>query len=541
MKIHERGRCWHNYSETGMGFTMKVQSFDTYGEIEFWELSIAPKYTKLGETLEDLISFLKQIIKEKDLKYYTKYTKDLIIIYTDNLDKIKGFLSKYITNEFENLYIEVLDFFEFRPINKWKDLHNSIEIANYAQYLIDKVFIPDKYFYITPNQIPRRKINKAHKLSNDEIANNIFPVSFEQYNTFRKALFGGICYVPYKNLIITDPLICLDLKSAYIYDLLIEKHCSTKFKLTDENNYEFYLESNNKTSIGKYKIKYKANTNKIHCFKDINNINFEKGEFEIITILTNIDLKILIKLCDEISIKCEWLYECELNYLPKYLREEIIKQYTLKEKLKNGNKEDYDMQKSVVNGIFGDCIRKYKTEEMFNEMYRNPYLAPQWGIWCTSYARKNLLALALKVKGWIYSDTDSIYCFDTEENRWLVEKYNIAIRKKIKEFCDLFGYDYEILKNLGTFEIEKEIIKFKAITQKVYMYETKNGEFKLTAAGLDQKTINIDKSLFEKEKLDYGSRTFKFVKDGTYYEKTLSGEDMILMSICEASMVKDQY
>lgn len=540
MVIHERGRHWHNYLELGIGFTMKVKSYEDHGEIEEWEIKAKNIYKK-GYTVNELIEFLKELEKSNDLKYYTENKKDLVVIYTDNLEKIRGFLRRYITEEFENLYVQVMDFFEFRDITKWKDLHNLDEIVEYAQYLVDNLFLPDKYFYLTPNQIPRRKLKKAYKNSIESTQESIFPNSYDQYKLIRKALYGGICYVPYKNLIITDKIICLDLKSAYIYDLLIEKHCSSKLVLTNEENYEFYLESNSKTSIGSYKIKYKANTNKIHCFKDLQGNNFEKGEFEVNTILTNIDLKTLIELCDEITIKCYWLYECELDYLPKYLRDEIIKQYTLKEQLKYGNEEDYNRQKSVVNGIFGDCIRKYKTEKMFYDMQKTPYLAPQWGIWCTSYAKKNLLALALKVKGWVYSDTDSVYCFDTPENRWLVEKYNIAVRNKIKEFCELFYYDYEILKNLGTFEIEKEIAKFRAITQKVYMYETIDGEFKLTAAGLDQKTITVNKDLFEKEKLDYGSRTFKFVTNDSYYEKTLSGEDMIVMTICKSNLLDEQY
>lgn len=540
MKVHERGRNWHIYGETGIGFTMDIESFEDYGEIRNWEISIYPNYSKKGTDLIEIIQFLQQIIKEKDLKHHTKFTKDLIIIYTDNLDKIKGFFHKYITDLFENLYIEVLDFFEFRDINRWKNLNNSKEIANYAQYLIDNYFIPDKYFYITPNQIPRRRLKKSCKLSGDLTAMEIFPISFDQYKTFRKALFGGICYVPYKNLVITDPIMCLDLKSAYIYDLLIEKHCKTCFRLTDEANYEFYLESNAKTSIGNYTIKYKANTCKIHCFKDIDGNNFEKGEFIVNTTLTNIDLKILIELCDEIEIKCNWLYDCELDYLPKYMRDVIVEEFVKKEKLKNLDKEKYDRQKQIVNGIFGDCIRKYD-ESLYNDMYAHTYLAPQWGIWCTSYARKNLLDLALKVKGWVYSDTDSIYCFDTPENRELVTKFNTKIRKNIENFCKLFDYDYEILKNLGTFEIEKEIVKFRAITQKVYMYETKDGEFKLVAAGLNQDTIDVNAEMFEKEKIDWGSRIFKYVTENSYYERVSSGDEMKILTICALSDLDEQY
>ena len=538
MKVHDRGNHWHIYSEVGYGFTINNEYIDGKGVMNGWELSVASDRTYTGETVEEFIDLLKRFIKELKLSKYKKATKDLIVIYTDNLTKIKGFFKDYITLEFNTIYIQILEFFEFREINKWKELTDANEIAAYAQYLINTVFIPNKYWYLTPNQIPRRAIAKA---CNDDTASKIFPINYEQYLLFRKALFGGICYVPYKNLVVEEPLICLDLTSAYIYDLLIEKHCVSRFVLDDENNWEYYVDSTTKTSLGLYEISYTCSTNKIHCFKDIEGRNFEIGTHTVATILTSVDLKTFMDLVNITDIKCKWLYTCNLDNLPKYMLDELVKQYIKKVDLKGVDEEAYNLQKPVVNGIYGDCIRDYSTEVMFYDAKRKPSVAPQWGIWCTSYAKKNLLKLATKVEGWVYSDTDSIYCFDNEYNRKLVKEYNAEVKKNLLKFCGLYGYDYSKLKDLGTFKVEKTIRKFRAINQKLYMYETTDGKFKLTAAGLDQSTIEVSSEMFNQKRIDWGTRTFKFATDDGYYELQAKGLDAKILSIIQASTMKEQY
>lgn len=542
MKIHDRGNNYHNYLEHGFGLEIKAHYKDHTGEIYFWQMAMDGEFIASGRSKEDFIDALNYFINRFKLKKSGKATTDLMVIYVDNLAKIKGFFRQWMTEgneDFEHLYIQLLDYFEFRDITRWKDLSDAKEISIYAKYLVDNLFIPDKYWYITPNQVPRRQIAKACKKSEDSTAKNIYPTSYNQYKLFRKALFGGIVFVPYKNLVIDEPIICLDLTSAYIYDLLIEKHCITKFKLVNHNNWEYYKESLVKASIGKYHIHYYCNSNKIHCFKDLEDKNYECGEYVVDSILTDVDLNTLFNLATIIDISCEWLYECDLGDLPKYLLDECVRQYIKKVELK-GDEEAYNLQKPIVNGIFGDCIRNYD-EKTFNHNMKYASLAPQWGIWCTSYARKNLLKLATKVTGWIYSDTDSIYCFDTPENRQLMKEYNDEVDIKLQAFCKKYGYDYEKLKDLGKFKIEKEITKFKALTQKVYMYKTKKGEFKLVAAGLNQQTITVNENLFNQKKLDYGSRLFKVITDNSYYEEWKHGDDLFIYQMMELAQLPTQY
>lgn len=529
MKIHNRGNHWDIFVDQGFGLTIEPTQDHPF--------ILADKDGVIVEGT-DLIAQLKDMIKSYDLKIYTDNTKDLLVIYTDNLLKIEGYYREYITGQFNDLYIQVLDVVEFRDICKWKDLHTAEEIAKYAQFLIDTKFIPDGYYYLTPNQVPRRAIKKAAKEAGTNTAAAIYPADYDVYTMFRQALFGGMCYAPYRELIIDEPLICLDLTSAYIFDLLIELHCMSKFEYTDPSAWELYVDSSKYTSIGHYTITYSCVSNKIHCFKDIEGNNFEKGEHTVHTTMTSIDLKTFMEIANVKEVRCMWLFTCKLGHLPKYMLDEIVKQYIAKVDLK-GKGEEYDLQKSIVNGIFGDCIRDFDAGE-FESSRRRPAVAPQWGIWCCSYAKKNLLALATKVKGWVYSDTDSIYCFDNEYNRGLLNDYNRRATARVKEFCEEFGYDFEKLKGLGTFKIEKTIKKFKAITNKIYMYTTTDDKFHLTAAGLDQSTIKVDESLYNKP-IPFGGRTFKWIDEDGYHEEFRKGIDAAVTTIEVSKKLKPQY
>ena len=73
------------------------------------------------------------------------------------------------------------------------------------------------------------------------------------------------------------------------------------------------------------------------------------------------------------------------------------------------------------------------------------------------------------------------------------------------------------------------------------MYETTDGKFKLTAAGLDQSTIEVSSEMFNQKRIDWGTRTFKFATDDGYYELQAKGLDAKILSIIQASTMKEQY
>lgn len=520
-------------------FALKINSFtkDEAGYIENWELK-TPDSLYTGDDVEVLMQTLICLIEQYKLGYNTRKgevvlgSRNKIIIYTDNVEKAKGFLFLCSTDCEFTQYVEVFEFIEIRNIVAWnKDVKTVYDIYDYAKFLIEEVFIPENYWFLTPNQIPRKHIKEA--LKNNDTVHELFPNLYSDYKFLRQALFGGILYTPYPGKLVERPMLALDLTSAYIYCLLVEEHCMTKFEEVNPLQFEFYMDDNNGyNSIGCYKIHYSSWSNKIHCFKDITDISLQKGDHEIDIVLNNVDLKILLSLCDNVySCQCEYLLECKTGHLPKALMDIIVEEYIKKTEY-TGNKKK--VQKTVVNGIYGDTIKKINSEAEFKRIAKNPYMPPQWGVFTTSYCKRLLLELATCVEGWYYSATDSIYCLDTKENRDKLEAFNTKVRNKVYDFCRFNGYDFDKLKGLGEFKIEAEIKKFKVFRPGAYCYTTNKNKMVLKASGCNKEQIAVDDSLYSKLFLPAGTKLMKefnpettecdfngkhYISYGSYWEK----------------------
>lgn len=566
--VRERG--WHkltNYVTKGYGLTIESMTAGMNGFFLGWELACEEERC-VGRDVESFISKLKELIKKYDLKQYNENKRDTLIIFTDNLLKAKGFFYRYITECFpeekehddifdsndEPIYIRLLDFIELRSMEQWnEDLKDAADIANHAQYLIDNLFIPNKYFYITPNQIARKKITHAGEVST---CKEITPTGYREYLYLRKALFGGLMYSMYddraskdrKYIDIDEPMLALDLVSAYIYALCVEKHCMSKGEKVDTGNWEFYLDSQSKLSLGSYKITYSSTRSCIKCFKTMDGERAGMGTHEDIFIFTNIDLKNFMELADCHDIQCLTLREYDADYLPKKLIDVILEFYIKKQNLKplkDTLKKEYDLIKVELNGVYGDTIRVLEDADAFKSYYKTAVLAPQWGIWTTSYCKRAIVKLGKQLDGWLQSNTDSIKCLDTPRNRKLIDETNEEIRSKLKVFAEKFGYDYNIIKDLGTFDIEAELTRLKMWHANMYVYKTKDGKIEAKTSGCAKKTLPTDDSIFDLEEIPGGEKVcgfmttrpgkfdykdLHFANDGSYYElraKDKEGEDLL--------------
>lgn len=488
------------------------------GVIKKWEYNF--DNTEAGfdiGSLTELFSKLNQKCIDEQQKY-----KRSLVIWTDNLKKIEGFFSKYITEDFKGIYLG-MDHLEFRDIHTWKKniSDNIYEWKSFVEELYKNVFIPKKYMYITPNQIVRKEIQH----SDTSLAKEIYPESYNEVEFMRQALFGGLCYCPYPGLTIEEPMLALDIRSAYIFDMICCKHIVTRPNEVNPEHWEYYLSSDTKTSLGYYKIKFANWSNRTQCFKDEFGHRLPKGEQTQTFVMNNIDLKFFLSLVTVLKVECLYLEEYTLGYLPKDLINILIKNYELKYQIDETiYPELYKLQKVKLNGIFGDSIRKTDKEDFWKDK-KNAYMFPGWGIWTSSYCKKYLYELASKIDGWYYSDTDSIYCKDTPENRQAMKEFNEKIQDMILDFCNNHDIDSSKLQGLGQFKIEAEIIKFKALACKEYMYTTKDGKFIVKAAGCDKQSQVLDNSLYEKDKIPVGKRTFWDINNDSYYEYDLWNED----------------
>ena len=544
-----------NFSHQIFALGIFFESKDDHGIFKGWALYDSNGVVDVGKTKESFIDRLHAISKNLNLKIYNEYSRDKVIIYIDNIEKIDGFFGDYVTDYFSYLTIDLEEFFEFRCYKDFnKKLKSAEEAAVYMQKLVNIVFIPEKHFYLTPNQHIRQVLKDRCLKEKSSIAKEMFPEGVYEYKRLREALYGGICYCPLPGVTKEVPMLGLDIKSAYIYGLLTQKYPMSKPEKVDPNTWEFYVNNSIEGSLGIYEITYTTASNIVHCFKDYTNEkveNLKSGtNVKVLLTLNSIDLGILLNL-PKVYIKevvCYYLEVYTMNYLPNYVIDTLIEEYINKNHIdKDKDPEEYALQKEILNGVYGNMIKKIDFN-YFKKKKDKAYLAPQWGIWTTSYCKQHLLGLALQVEGWMYSDTDSIYCYDTDKNRKLLDQYNFKTLGVMRDFCDRYGADFFELCDLGSFEKEYEIIKFKALKQKEYLFTALEYDKKLKktvkkiyvkAAGCNKEEMPMTDALYKLKHLPVGSRTFTFSVDGSYYEKTLIGEAARTMLIMLAKLKEE--
>lgn len=508
----------NHYVDTGYGLTIDSISTNNAGYIRSWELATINK-TYNGTNIDELLDLISKL--NANLNTKSENCKDILVIYTDKLARAKGFLNNWITDTFGDIYFDIKNV-RFMDITKWNnEVHTASDIATHAEFLHKSVFIPLNKHCITPSQITRTKLKRACK---DENIKDIYPGTYlEEY--IRKAYYGGIVMLKCPHLLIEGDLVELDRTSAYIYDLLIEKHCSTPLTRVDENTWSYYLDTPNVVSFGKYKIKYTSTNPLLNVFKNELGDDLELGKHkEAIIALNSIDLCTFKELANIEEIECYTLFESKLDYLPKGFRDTVAAEYIKKYKLSGRERE---LQKKILNSIYGDCLSTYKHDSKYKVYYNTP----QWGILTASYARRNLLKLAKNVVGWIYSDTDSIYCDNCVETKIALDNYNSLIKAKVIDYCDKFGY--ELLPQLGEFKVECYITRFIAHAQKQYAFEKVDGEVIIKSSGCNidpPKTKKNKDKLFHQKKLVGGTRTYNMYTtehhedtiDGIHYESDCS-------------------
>ena len=545
MKIHTlcKKKAHHEYIEDiGAGITINTFTYGGAGYVKSWQLSLSNETHYIGKTIEELISKLNHFKDMYDLNYVNEYHTDLFLIYTDDLQMLYYFLKNYDSEceMFGDYSFTFKHVFEFRDISHWYDKpkHDAYDIAKKAQDLIDNIFKPDQKFYITPTQSVLKKIKRQ---CDSNLAKEIYPKSYYEYSRLLRSYFGGICVANVKNFIIDEfPIAEYDRKSAYIYDLLIEKHICEPLQSTDKKNIKFFLDNEDKYfALIKIRIRKIYGIN--YYLTYMRDVNGEKlDENSEVLMLTNVDMNLLIAGCKTLEYDVLSLDVAKKDYLPEYMRQVIEEEFIKKELLGT------IIQKKKVNSIYGATVKKFE-EKDFKDQRDNAFLAPQWGIETAAYARKNLVRLAIKLDNWLYTDTDSIYCEDNEHNATIIDEYNTEVENKVKEYCDKFGADFDKLKNLGQFMFKKSIKKMKINGKKQYMYTDINDEFTLIASGIPEGLYSEE--AYDIPKLSAGKR--KIVKfnpektsciiDGITYESNGSGyiRDMDEMEFIGASYLSD--
>ena len=223
------------------------------------------------------------------------------------------------------------------------------------------------------------------------------------------------------------------------------------------------------------------------------------------TTITDIDYKIIMNdyVFDDICvIDC---YYTNYQRLPTPIIQSCKEYFVNKTKLKgiDGNEYEYMKSKNLLNSIYGMMVqapvkqsidfldgnefieRKDDEIELLNKSNNKAFLAYQWGVWCTAWARYRLRELIWLVgDNFVYCDTDSVkYLNDVD-----FSKYN---KERIKDSKKMGAYAKDAkgkVHYMGVFEDEKPYKYFVTLGAKKYAYKYKKiGRIYVVVSGVTKK------------------------------------------------------
>ena len=353
--------------------------------------------------------------------------------------------------------------------------------------------------------------------------------SLKEYEQLKRAFQGGFTHANsmYVNKTCED-VYSMDFTSSYPYVMVSEQFPMGKGQLIDiKNKSEF--EKNIKHHCCIFDVTFKniepkelyehpISTSK--CFHLVNYVS-DNGRLvsadEISTTMTEQDFIIARNFYhwDKMIIKNFRRYP--KNYLPHDFVSAILKLYADKTTLKDVEDKivEYMNSKEMLNSCYGmtvtDILRNeivygddlWGTEPVnpeeelkkYNEK-PNRFLCYQWGVWVTSFARRNLFSAIYHLKDdYRYSDTDSVKFVNMERHEhWFIE-YNNHVRKKLERamyqhdfdmsLCEPFTIDGK-QKLIGAFDMDGHYKKFKTLGAKRYMILNEKG-YSLTVSGVNKK------------------------------------------------------
>ena len=330
------------------------------------------------------------------------------------------------------------------------------------------------------------------------------------YNLLLEAFMGGYTHANYTfSESIIKNVTSFDFTSSYPYVLVTHKYPSSEFKRCyikrreDMSKKLCYLLV---VKLEDVKCKYYNNFISASKCRNIRGAKYDNGRImeakEIILTLTDIDFFLIL---DTYSCKYEILesYFSNYNYLPKTFINFILDKYVKKTEYKNveGMELEYQKEKNKFNALYGmsvtnmirdnviynDDTKEWREEELSNDEIveklvnekKKSFLSFAYGVWCTAYARNNLIRNLIKLDEYVlYADTDSLKLregFDIN----IIDNYNNYVKSKIKRVSEdlripmsrFAPYDKDGVSHmLGVFENDGSYLEFKTMGAKKYAY-----------------------------------------------------------------------
>lgn len=339
-----------------------------------------------------------------------------------------------------------------------------------------------------------------------------------EFDLLKRAFQGGFthCNAYYMGERMKD-VASYDFTSSYPYVMVSEKFPMSggvKVKVESEeeaeNYFKKYLAIFDVVFINLMPIDTNDNPlSKSKCYKHVNVVenNGRVVSADLVaTSLTNIDFQVMKQFYRWDSVKFGAFYIYYANYLPTPLVDCILELYEKKTTLKGveGMEVEYLKSKEMINSVYGMTVTNpLRDEIIFDglewetnppenreellEKYnnsRNRFLFYPWGIFVTSYARRNLFT-GIKAVGddYIYCDTDSIKFTNPDSHKSYFESYNKLVSVKLEKAMQYHGFEIKRTcpetkegkkKPLGVWDFEGVYKSFKTLGAKRYMVEEDN-------------------------------------------------------------------
>lgn len=221
------------------------------------------------------------------------------------------------------------------------------------------------------------------------------------------------------------------------------------------------------------------------------------------------------------EMEIHWLKVSRKEWLPDFLIKNVYQYFFDKEHAPK-NTVFYQRSKEKLNSLFGMCctgvvVDDYilykgdlylasdkelpedirKEPRSFEEATKNTFLLPIWGIAIASGARRELLKI-VKICPYdsLYCDTDSDKIRNYEIYLPKIEKYNAKMEQLNREAAERWGFDFEVIKDMGKWMNEGEFDRFKTLGCKRYLYRTKSNPEKKIEVHTEAVVAGMEKGSF---------------------------------------------
>lgn len=376
---------------------------------------------------------------------------------------------------------------------------------------------------LTQTGIVRNEIKKRYapnKFKTNDLYNLNKPLigTKQQYNEYRKYVYSGglthsnFQYVGEK----IDNIMCYDLTSAYPWALNVKKYpCGDMVKVTDKKDFkDAFSHTHWFMLITLYDVQSKSTHSTLskHKIKSMKNPVIDNGRIykceNLTSYFTEIDWNNFCKIYNfsiEKSTIHEITYFTKSKKIPQkildvmnewYKKKTILKPYVKESK---ENKKTYDRLKQLINSVYGMTVTElFNSEINWNkqlkdmeenilewEKVNNTIFNPWYGYYCTAYVRQRLIDMISQYPDKIVQyDTDSIYCFKSDDIDNTIEKINNDIYLEcVKNIKTSECWD------LGQWDIDGYYKHFICLGSKRYVGIDNENNVKIVFAGANKTDI----------------------------------------------------